>query len=119
MLIAQAAKRTGATPRAIRLYEQLGLIQIRRRGSYRVYSDDDIEFINYIRHGLQLGITLKQMAALVQANGQFAWPEVDRLLQQQQVNLQQKIIELQQLQQRISAHQKLMQECVLTLDSDL
>lgn len=33
MIISEAADASGATPRAIRLYETLGLISVRRKGT--------------------------------------------------------------------------------------
>jgi MerR family transcriptional regulator, copper efflux regulator len=46
MLIGEVAKRTGASLKAIRLYESLGLLgRVRRKGSYRVYSEENVRQI--------------------------------------------------------------------------
>ena len=43
MYIGRLSELTGATPKAIRLYESLGLIPVpRRQGAYRVYTDKDV-----------------------------------------------------------------------------
>ncbi|MEV0708464.1 MerR family transcriptional regulator [Nocardia aurea] len=62
MLIADAARSTGATPRALRWYEQYGLISPRRTvGGYRVYDSSDLRRVRHIRELLELGFTLEQL----------------------------------------------------------
>jgi len=43
--IGEVAERVGTTPRTIRYYEEIGLLPggQRRKGSHRVYDDDDVE----------------------------------------------------------------------------
>ena len=44
MYIGEFARLAGTTPKAVRLYEQLGLLpEPRRRGKYRVYRAEDLE----------------------------------------------------------------------------
>ncbi|WP_323992870.1 MerR family DNA-binding transcriptional regulator [Aeromonas dhakensis] len=44
MYIGEFARLAGSTPKAVRLYEQLGLLpEPRRRGSYRVYRAEVLE----------------------------------------------------------------------------
>ena len=45
--IGELAERTGVTPRTIRYYEEIGLLQgsDRRKGSHRLYADADVERI--------------------------------------------------------------------------
>lgn len=72
MKIKQAAEQTGLTEKNIRFYEQEGLLQPGRKGTYREYTEQDIErlkqikllrklgvSIGYIRRTLQGDITLK------------------------------------------------------------
>ncbi|MCE0492457.1 MerR family transcriptional regulator [Vibrio salinus] len=66
MFIGEVSKSTGASPKAIRLYETLGLLtQIPRQGRYRIYDQSDIEFIKLIKEAQSLGITLSDFKALV------------------------------------------------------
>lgn len=50
MYIGEFARLAGTTPKAVRLYEQLGLLpEPRRRGKYRVYRAEDLEWVGFIR----------------------------------------------------------------------
>jgi len=51
MYIGELAKRAAATPKAIRLYESMGLLgRVARRGAYRVYSD---RHVTQVRLGIR------------------------------------------------------------------
>ena len=46
MYIGQLAALTGATPKAIRHYEKLGLLPVaKRQGKYRVYENLDVQSV--------------------------------------------------------------------------
>ena len=88
MYIGELAKLTGCTPKAIRLYEQLGLLTPQRRGSYRLYPAHHLRLVQMIRR------------AQVLANQGI---EVKRLeLQAQILALQDRQQQLTQLQQQIN-----------------
>lgn len=64
--IGQVARLTGASPRAIRLYESLKLIPPpRRRGTYRVYSERDVVVIHMIKHAQSVGIGLREIREVI------------------------------------------------------
>lgn len=66
MYIGKLAELTGASRKAIRLYESLGLIPVPgRRGKYRVYSDNDVVLINLIRRAQTVGFNLAELKELV------------------------------------------------------
>ena len=66
MFIGKLAQLTGATPKAIRLYESIGLIQApSRQGKYRVYSDKDVVLIHMIRRAQAVGFNLAELKELV------------------------------------------------------
>lgn len=49
MYIGELSKRTGFSIRAIRLYEEKGLIQtVQRKGRYRIYNESDVDLLNLI-----------------------------------------------------------------------
>ncbi|MYV99447.1 MerR family transcriptional regulator [Streptomyces sp. SID3343] len=59
MLIGELAKATGTTPRALRHYEQAGLIDSERSGNgYRVYAEAAVVRVRNIRVLLAAGLTL-------------------------------------------------------------
>lgn len=67
--IQEAAAETGLTPRAIRYYEELGLLRPagRSSGAYRLYDDDDLERLRFIK-GLRddAGFSLAEIAQLLE-----------------------------------------------------
>ena len=66
MFIGKLAQLTGATPKAIRLYESIGLIPApSRQGKYRVYSDKDVVLIHMIRRAQAVGFNLAELKELV------------------------------------------------------
>ena len=68
--IGEVAERTGVTQRALRFYEEKGLLQPPERmdGGFRRYSDDDITRIEFVKK-LQdlLGFTLSEIKEMVDA----------------------------------------------------
>lgn len=101
MFIGRLAKLTGCTPKAIRLYEELGLInEPQREGQYRIYNAHHLEIVHLIRKAQVAGFKLAEMGPLITAKNRLkAFPlvlaheTVD--LKRQQV--QEKIAQLQAL----------------------
>ncbi|MEI2775351.1 MAG: MerR family transcriptional regulator [Tetrasphaera sp.] len=59
MRIGEAARRTGASPRALRHYEDAGVLRPQRTPSgYRVYSDDDLRVVHLVQTLLRAGLNL-------------------------------------------------------------
>jgi len=75
MYIGKLAKLTGASPKAIRLYESIGLIPVPgRQGKYRVYSYKDVALVHMIRRAQAVGFNLaelKELVVLKAQNNQF------------------------------------------------
>lgn len=66
MYIGKLAKLSGATPKAVRLYESMGLIPVpTRRGKYRVYTDKDVSVVHMIRRAQAVGFNLAELKELV------------------------------------------------------
>ncbi|WP_431043751.1 MerR family transcriptional regulator [Streptomyces sp. P1-3] len=62
MRIGELARATGATPRALRHYEQAGLISAdRAHNGYREYPDGAVQRVRNIRHLLDAGLTLEDV----------------------------------------------------------
>ena len=65
MLIGAASARSGASIRAIRLYETLGIIDTpMRQGKYRVYSAQTVEILRCVKQAQRLGFSLKDIVSL-------------------------------------------------------
>lgn len=64
--IGELAQVTGTTPRALRHYEQAGLITSRRaHNGYRIYDEGVVVRVRNIRHLLTAGLTLKDIRAFL------------------------------------------------------
>jgi MerR family transcriptional regulator, copper efflux regulator len=60
--IGQLAQATGLTREALRFYEKSGLIRAQRQpNGYRVYPQEALEIVGYIRLAQQLGFTLGEI----------------------------------------------------------
>ncbi|GAA6189139.1 MerR family transcriptional regulator [Litorivita sp. NS0012-18] len=62
MYIGELARRTGVTRKAIRHYEALGILpEPQRKGSYRVYEQDDETLLCIITQAQKLGFSLREI----------------------------------------------------------
>ena len=64
MNIGDVAKATGISAKMIRYYEDTGLIRaaLRTYSGYRVYTDNDLQTLRFVRRARDLGFTVKQIA---------------------------------------------------------
>ena len=84
MRISEVSRLTGASAKAIRLYEARGLLPpVPRLNRYRDYSEQDVAWVQLIRQALALGITLAAVSRLQGRDGWLDWPAVLALLEQQ------------------------------------
>lgn len=67
LAIGEAARRAGTTPKALRYYEEVGLLPhtTRAPNGYRRYRVEDLNRIIFIRRSKALGLTLEEIRALV------------------------------------------------------
>ena len=66
MYIGKAAQLSGTTIKSIRHYEDIGLLPApQRRGNYRVYCEQSVERLMFIKCAQQLGFKLKEMLAIL------------------------------------------------------
>lgn len=113
MYIGEISKRTGASPKAIRLYESLGLlVNVKREGSYRTYSERDIEFVKLIKEAQTLGVSLADLKQLVVAENELDWLRVTELLADKQNKVDAQIAFLQAQKKRITVYQRSIQDCL-------
>ncbi len=112
MYIGALAAATGSTPRAIRLYEAMQLLQVRRQGQYRIYDQSHIEFVQLIKQAQSLGVQLSELQQLRRPNNQLDWPALHQLLAKKYQALVQQINQQQAELQRIAYYQQLIADCV-------
>ena len=83
MYIGELSKRSGASRKAIYLYEQMGLIQKpTRKGSYRIYDDVVVQQIQTIRCAQALGFKLKELVEALASNTSDSDSSMTLMLQQ-------------------------------------
>ncbi len=99
MYISEMGKCSGASPKAIRMYEAMGLLgPIRRQGAYRFYSDQNVRQVRLIRQAQSLGFKLAEIAPLFNADGSEPdWIELMHYLELKRAQNRQEIGRLQQL----------------------
>lgn len=75
MNIGQASEQSGISPKMIRYYEQIGLLDTAKRSNsgYRIYSNQDIKNLCFLRQTRDLGFSSKQMKELLNL-----WKNTDR-----------------------------------------
>lgn len=67
MTVGQAARASGLSPKAIRLYESRGLIEPaeRTQSGYRTYRPDDVALLTFIRQAKSLGLRLDEIHQII------------------------------------------------------
>ncbi|MBP4041358.1 MerR family transcriptional regulator [Aeromonas sp. SrichE-2G] len=106
MYIGEFARLAGTTPKAVRLYEQLGLLpEPRRHGKYRVYQAEDLEWVGFIREAQQLGCKLSELAPLLAgltSLAEFPWQKVEQLIAGKLAQIEAEVARLQRQHQALS-----------------
>jgi len=85
LTIGQFSKETGLTPRALRIYEELGLLRSHVRGEngYRYFLKDQISRGKKIRELKELGFSLEEIARFLEADANFDRETLVRLVRAQ------------------------------------
>lgn len=106
LYIGKVAEITGATRKAIRHYEALGLLpRAPRRGRYRIYSERDVFLVHMIKHAQSFGFSLAEMKELVAAkvkNNRPPLKEAEVLIARKRVALRRQIADIRALDRRLA-----------------
>lgn len=105
LTIGRVARQVGIQPSAIRYYEAQGILRpaARLASGYRVYSDDAVKLLLFVKRSQSLGITLKEMKPLLHlaSQGQQPCSHVKQLARNHLQEIDQKIRELQTLRKEL------------------
>ncbi|QER38337.1 MerR family transcriptional regulator [Acinetobacter suaedae] len=105
MYIGELASLTGATPKAIRYYEKLGLLPVaKRKGNYRIYEAIDVQSVKMIRLAQAVGFSLSELydlSALKYKNKHFPIEVAQQLIQKKNQQIIEQKEELNRLQEKL------------------
>ena len=100
MYIGKAAQLSGTTVKSIRHYEDIGLLPApQRRGAYRVYSEQSVELLMFIKCAQQLGFKLKELQGILHGHrgDELPWQRANQAIAQKKLELMTQIQALQQV----------------------
>ena len=101
MNIGQAAAASGVSAKMIRYYESIALIPPGRRSDagYRIYGDNDLHALRFVKRGRSLGFSLDQIRDLLSLwqNKERASADVKRIATGHVAELNQRIAELTEM----------------------
>ncbi|MGG5241714.1 MerR family transcriptional regulator [Pseudomonas lurida] len=109
MYIGKAAQLSGTTIKAIRHYEAIGLLpEPQRRGQYRVYSEQSVEWLMFIKCAQQLGFKLKELQEILRGHhgGALPWDRADQAIAEKKKELALKIAVLQEMHVGLQAFEE-------------
>ena len=111
--IGELASRVGLTERTIRYYEELGLLESVKRldGGVRIYTDDDVRRLRYIRKLKTLGLSLQEMLELENMyrrhrSNRTVLPRLMELLDAHLATLNSRVDELRTLRDEIRSYRE-------------
>lgn len=111
MQIGQASRRTGASADAIRFYERSGLLRRmpRTNGGFRLYSEEDVTTLLFIRRAQRLGFSLVEIRDLVSLRSRRQKPceQVRKLLQRKLLQIRARVRELLELERDLRSSLRL------------
>jgi len=105
MTVTELAKRSGATPHAVRYYTRMGLLRPERNpdNGYRLYQPREVIRLRFIRQAKRLGYTLREIREIMHESEQekSPCPRVREILLQRVDEHRRQLEELMALQTRM------------------
>src|SRR6266545_4048579 len=105
LLIGEVAKHTGATRKALRLYEEAGILAAPRRttSGYRVYGPDTLDLLAFVRQAQRLGFSLDEIREIVsiQRSGRLPCSHVHDLVLRKRADLDRRLADLGEMRKRL------------------
>lgn len=114
MFIGQVAKKAGVSVKTVRYYETLGLLPTAgRSGKYRVFTEQDIRAIDFIKKAQSLGFSLAELKPAFQMETpEQLWPAALQVMHDKALRLEQHIQTLQRQQADIRQQASLIERCL-------
>ena len=130
LLVGQLSKMTNKTPRALRMYEDMGLLSPVERSSsgYRKYDQRALDQVRYIEKLQLMGLSLTDIQKWVQEfrlkvsneqKGSDIMVILQELYVQKHSEIQKKILELQKMNEQLELATNFLQGCTSCEESDI
>jgi MerR family transcriptional regulator, copper efflux regulator len=107
LLIGEVAKQSGASRKALRLYEQAGILPPARRteAGYRVYGSDALDVLTFVRQAQRLGFNLEEIRDIVSIKraGRVPCAHVKELVRRKADDLDQRLQDLTEVRDGLRA----------------
>jgi MerR family copper efflux transcriptional regulator len=104
--IGKVARRAGVGVETIRFYERQGLLTVpmRKESGYRIYSEDVLSRIRFIRRAKELGFSLREIKELLEVRRNSSAPceDVCEKAQAKIANIEEKIAMLTKMREALS-----------------
>ncbi len=116
MYIGEIARLTGASAKAIRHYESLGLLgRVERAGAYRHYREAELQQVQLIRQAQGLGFRLAELVALLGGRtGEPDWLALAQAMARKRASIAGEVARLQALDLRLQAVSEEILGCLET-----
>lgn len=112
MRIGTLARLSGATHRAIRLYEARGLLgRVARAGSYRHYGEADVARVLLIRQAQALGFRLAELDGLPHIDTAAGWERMAQLVAGRRAAVAQELARLTALDAQLALLEAELHAC--------
>jgi MerR family transcriptional regulator, copper efflux regulator len=112
MQIGTLAKATGASPKAIRLYEEIGLLPaVGRHGAYRVYRNEHLQLVKWIKQAQGLGFKLSELGALQSAADAPAWARIADMVDAKRERVAAELARLAAIERQLGALAQELRSC--------
>lgn len=114
MYIGELAKLSGASPKAIRHYESLGLLNsVQRVGVYRVYTATELNKVKLIKQAQLLGFHLAELLPVMAGNNaEPDWPQLITQIEHKRASIKVEIRRLQGMDQQLQQIQQEIETCL-------
>ena len=116
MYIGEIARLTGASAKAIRHYESLGLLgRVERAGAYRHYREAELQQVQLIRQAQGLGFRLAELVALLGGrSGEPDWLALAQAMARKRASIAGEVARLQAIDLRLQAVSEEILGCLET-----
>jgi MerR family copper efflux transcriptional regulator len=113
IFIGEASKQSGASIKAIRHYENIGLLpNLGRSGSYRTFSKADIDTIRLIKEAQKIGFKLSEFKEIFESNEHLSWTKIEKKVHLKESQIKKEIAILKAKQFHLKQYSRLISECL-------